>query len=218
MASHVHRAGARRNGCSCRQWPRNSASRPRWRRPVPCRLHHQGRTRVSRCPTSATSGFGMSAAANYGGSPGLSPTGRPLASWGSRVGAWIIDALIVLVPLNIVLAAADLRHSGSIAYNGQRGTIGFEFHFGTGGFVISLLVGILYLRPSTRYDRPDHRKARGQHPCRRRHHRKSHRCGPRHLALSLRLCAHAAVARCPACSTCCGRSGTNGARRSTTRS
>jgi uncharacterized RDD family membrane protein YckC len=67
-----------------------------------------------------------------------------LASWGSRVGAWIIDALIVLVPLNIVLVAADLRafRLDRIEQPGRNDR--FEFHFGAGGFLLSLLVGVLY--------------------------------------------------------------------------
>jgi uncharacterized RDD family membrane protein YckC len=143
MASHVHRAGTT-------EWvPLSSVAAelglaatapPRPVPPPPPGAYSS----FPGAPPPPPPGFGMTGTANYAGAPGLSPTGRPLASWGSRVGAWIIDALIVLVPLNIVLVAVDQRAFRFDRIQRTTGNDKFEFHFGTGGFVISLLVGILY--------------------------------------------------------------------------
>jgi uncharacterized RDD family membrane protein YckC len=95
-------------------------------------------------PPPPPPGYGMAGTSYYASGPGMSPNGRTLASWGSRVGAWLIDALIVLVPLNIVLVAADLRAFRLDRITRASGGDKFEFHFGAGGFLISLIVGVLY--------------------------------------------------------------------------
>ena len=50
---------------------------------------------------------GYPAQAGYGGGP-MSPQGRPLASWGKRVGAALIDALIVGIPAVILMMALGI--------------------------------------------------------------------------------------------------------------
>ena len=88
-------------------------------------------------------GFQVSYVPPPGGS--TSPNGRSLARWGRRVGAAILDSLVVGIPVNIVLGVAHLTvfKLERIKYTGGRKD-SYHFHFGTGGFVISLAAFVAY--------------------------------------------------------------------------
>jgi len=81
-------------------------------------------------------------AVRHGGAfPGAgSPTGRPLASWGRRLGAFLLDLLIVQVPLSIILRALNVN-SVTIdkAADGSS-----QIHWSGAGLVLGLVVPILY--------------------------------------------------------------------------
>jgi uncharacterized RDD family membrane protein YckC len=65
------------------------------------------------------------------------PLGRPYASWGTRVGASLIDALVVIIPVAIIAALS--YSSATYQYGIETRTA----HFG-GGFYLSLLIPFLY--------------------------------------------------------------------------
>jgi len=59
----------------------------------------------------------------------------PLAGWGARLGAWIIDGLIVVVPALIVLAVLGAGVLASSEGNSDAGVIAF-----VGGLILTFLV------------------------------------------------------------------------------
>ena len=80
----------------------------------------------------------------YGGGP-MSPQGRPLASWGKRVGAGLIDALVLLLP---IIAASALLGVGAFAGGDlectTNPTTGFtECTGGDTSFVVTLILAQL---------------------------------------------------------------------------
>ncbi|GEM_PF-645142 len=68
------------------------------------------------------------------------PLGRPYAGWGARVGATLIDGIVILVPTGIIAA---LSYSTTTSINYQTGIETTTPHFGAGLF-LSLLIPFLY--------------------------------------------------------------------------
>lgn len=75
--------------------------------------------------------------AGYGGGP-LSPQGRPLASWGKRVGAAIIDALVIAIPSYLLMAIIGVGAASGVETDPVTG----EITSGGGGFIATMLISV----------------------------------------------------------------------------
>jgi uncharacterized RDD family membrane protein YckC len=67
--------------------------------------------------------------------PGEAWVGRPLASWGSRAGAWFIDVLIIAVPATIIFWTLVAQ---AIGLSGDDSDAGFWVY--VGGAILSVLL------------------------------------------------------------------------------
>ncbi|HWE55479.1 MAG TPA: RDD family protein [Acidimicrobiales bacterium] len=63
--------------------------------------------------------------------------GPPLANYGQRLGGWIIDWLILLIPCGLVSVATDSIHT-------HNGATGSGFNVGMPGSLLSPIIVILY--------------------------------------------------------------------------
>lgn len=79
----------------------------------------------------------------YGGGP-MSPQGRPLASWGKRVGAALIDLLVLIIPIGILVSLLGLNTIGTPECVTDPNTLATEC---TGGSNFFVRIALMQLVP-----------------------------------------------------------------------